>query len=75
MTSDGDKAIPYFRDLFPELSAMPDAVLAERLEKLWASEKNINSLAWLDWCDAVNREGKREGLGDSPRDGLFDGSW
>jgi hypothetical protein len=75
MTSDGDKAIPYFRDVFPELSAMPDAVLAERLEKLWVIKDDINHLAWLDDHYPVNHEGKCEGLGDSPRDGLFDGSW
>jgi hypothetical protein len=47
MTSDSGTAVSYFRQVFPELSAMPDDVLKARIEKLWHIEDAIRHLDWL----------------------------
>jgi hypothetical protein len=51
MTSSIGGDVSCFRDVFPELSAMPDAVLAMRLERLREIEEVIRHLNWLDHRD------------------------
>jgi hypothetical protein len=54
MTSVSGKAVSYFRDVFPELSAMPDDVLVSRIEKLWRIEDDIRCLDSLGECDPAH---------------------
>jgi len=67
MTSSTCQAVSYFREVFPELSTMPDELLVSRIQRLREIEAAVWHIEFLEWCEAIER--------DSSRDGEPDGTW
>ncbi len=51
MTNTSHSDLSVFRQVFPELSAMPDEVLAMRVERLREHAEVIRYHNWLEHCD------------------------
>jgi hypothetical protein len=61
MTGSVCEAVSYFREVFPELSAMPDEVLVSRIQRLREIEAAIRHIEWLESCEAIERDSSRDG--------------
>lgn len=65
MTSTSCNAVSYFREIFPELFAVPDGVLVSRIQRLREVEANIRDVEWESWREATERDASRDGDSDT----------
>ncbi len=61
MTGSNCEAASHYREVFPELSAMPDEVLVSRIQRLREIEAATRHIEWEEYRESMERYSSRDG--------------